>query len=98
MVSISVSHSFTRESSSEPFGNMIGRLMQEAQSKILDRVVEHQCNACLGMSFDMTNESSGEGGDEKEFVVTAQGTPCVVVPTTRARVVDVSAITELVCE
>jgi len=91
----SISYSFYRGSSNQQaMGNMVGKLMQDAQAKIVEQVIQHRCNACLGMSFNVTNDSSGDRGNQKLVIITAQGTPCVIVPTTTARAVGASTMAE----
>lgn len=91
----SVSYSFSRGSDNQQvMGGKVGQLMQEAQAKILEQVLQHRCNACLGMTFNVTNDSSGERGNQKLVIVTACGTPCVVVPTTTALAIDANVIAE----
>jgi len=83
----SVSYAFYKgpaDADHQATGNVVGKLTQEAQVKILEQVVEHRCNACLGLSFNVTTDSSGESGDRKLIIVTAHGTPCVVVSTSTA--------------
>lgn len=91
----SVAHSFQAgQHNQQVMGQRVGQLMQEAQSKILEQVLEHRCNAVLGMTFNVTNDSSGEYGRQKLVIVTACGTPCIVVPTTTAIAVDADVIIE----
>jgi uncharacterized protein YbjQ (UPF0145 family) len=61
-------------------GQQVGRLMQEAQDEILRQAIELECNAVLGMSFTVTNDSSGDAGRSKLVIVTVCGTPCVIMP------------------
>jgi hypothetical protein len=61
-------------------GDHVGRLMQEAQEQLMRRAVDVDCNAILGLSFTVTNDSWGEYGNQKLVIVTACGTPCVVTP------------------
>eukprot|EP00580_Thalassiosira_gravida_P013398 CAMPEP_0201681714 /NCGR_PEP_ID=MMETSP0494-20130426/51254_1 /ASSEMBLY_ACC=CAM_ASM_000839 /TAXON_ID=420259 /ORGANISM="Thalassiosira gravida, Strain GMp14c1" /LENGTH=450 /DNA_ID=CAMNT_0048165467 /DNA_START=14 /DNA_END=1366 /DNA_ORIENTATION=+ len=65
-------------------GTVVEKLKQEAQEKMLEQVVEHECNACLGMTFNVTTDSSGKSRNHKLVIVTAHGTPCVVVSTSTA--------------
>lgn len=89
----SVSYSFVRGSQNQQsMGNMVGKLLKDAQTKILEQVIEHRCNACLEMAFNVTNDSSGERGNQKLVIVTAYGTPCIVVPSTQAHAVEASAV------
>ena len=91
----SVSYSFSRGSDNQQvMGNKVGELLQEAQVKILEQVLQHRCNTCLGMTFNVTNDSSGERGNQKLVIVTACGTPCVVVPNTTAIDIDPNVIPE----
>jgi hypothetical protein len=61
-------------------GDQVGRLMQEAQEQLMRQAVDVDCNAILGLSFTVTNDSWGEYGNHKLVIVTACGTPCVVTP------------------
>jgi len=84
----SVSYSFYGGSfDQQAMGNMVGKLMGDAQTKVMEQVIAQRCNACLAMAFNVTNDSSGERGNQKLVIVTAHGTPCVVVPTTTVRAV-----------
>ena len=56
----------------------LGKLIQQAQSKILQKAVAYGCNAVLGISFTVSNDSSGDCGLQKIVCVTASGTPCIV--------------------
>jgi hypothetical protein len=82
----SVSFSYTSPPSTAAAGTQqqpgehVGRLMQEAQEQVLLQAAGMDCNAVLGMSFTVTNDSWGECGYNKIVIVTACGTPCVVTP------------------
>jgi uncharacterized protein YbjQ (UPF0145 family) len=83
----SVSHAFRGghgNAGQQSMGKMVGRLMQEAQGEILQQAIDVGCNAVLGMVFNVTNDSSGEHGNNKMVIVTACGTPCSLVPTAEA--------------
>lgn len=55
----------------------VGYLMQQAQIEILKQTASSGCNACLSMTFNITNDSQADGR-VKAVVVTAHGTPCIV--------------------
>jgi uncharacterized protein YbjQ (UPF0145 family) len=83
----SVSHAFRGghgNAGQQSMGKMVGKLMQEAQGEILQQAIDVGCNAVLGMVFNVTNDSSGEHGNNKMVIVTACGTPCSLVPTAEA--------------
>ena len=91
----SVSYSFySGDTDQQSMGNKVGELMQNAQDQIIKQVLHGRCNACLGMSINITNDSSGESGNQKLVIVTATGTPCVVVPSTTALAVDANVVVE----
>jgi len=56
----------------------LGKLIQQAQSKILQKAATCGCNAVLGISYTVSNDSSGDCGLQKIVCVTASGTPCIV--------------------
>ena len=64
-------------------GSQVGPLLQQVQAQIIQQALQQGCNAVLALTFNVTNDSSGERGHFKMCVVTALGTPCCVVPTTR---------------
>jgi uncharacterized protein YbjQ (UPF0145 family) len=80
----SVSYAFQADSSGISgqlsMGQQVGRLMQDAQDEVLQQAVNMDCNAVLGMTFTVTNDSSGDHGRSKLVIVTACGTPCVITP------------------
>jgi uncharacterized protein YbjQ (UPF0145 family) len=80
----SVSYAFQADSSGISgqlsMGQQVGRLMQEAQDEVLQQAARMGCNAALGMAFTVTNDSSGDYGRSKLVIVTACGTPCVIIP------------------
>jgi uncharacterized protein YbjQ (UPF0145 family) len=79
----SVSHAFgagSTGSGQQAMGRMVGTLMQDVQTQIMEQAVLVGCNAVLGMNFNVTNDSSGEYGSFKLVIVTVYGTPCTVVP------------------
>ena len=80
MIFGSVSLTYRGGVSNESMGGQVGKLMNDAQSKIIEVCMEkQQYNAVLGMNFNVTNDSSGEHGQFKTVIVTCCGTPCVVV-------------------
>jgi len=76
--SVAEAYSTTSASDFVPLPRRIGQLIQEAQSKILQKAVAYGCNAVLGISFTVSNDSSGDCGLQKIVCVTASGTPCIV--------------------
>mmetsp|Transcript_13605 Transcript_13605/g.20557 ORF Transcript_13605/g.20557 Transcript_13605/m.20557 type:complete len:212 (-) Transcript_13605:148-783(-) len=60
--------------------NYVGKVLQAAQTEVLKQVIEAKCNACLGMAFNVSSSTSGEYGNQRSIIVTAYGTPCVVLP------------------
>ncbi|CAB9518318.1 expressed unknown protein [Seminavis robusta] len=58
----------------------IGKLMQEAQESMLSKAIDLGCNAVLGMTVNITTDSSGSEGNSKLVIVTVCGTPCAVCP------------------
>ena len=68
-------------------GDKMGQLLKRTQVTILERTIDVECNACLGMTFNVTTDSSGERGTQKSVIITACGTPCVVIPTAESAVV-----------
>jgi hypothetical protein len=75
-------------------GQIVGELMQEAQSEIMEQAVLAECNAVLGMTYNVTNDSSGEHGNFKVVIVTVCGTPCIVVPAAEQPMVEANVIVE----
>jgi len=56
----------------------VSELMNDAKEKLIEQCMKVNCNAVLGISFTVTNDSSGERGEYKIVLVTCCGTPCVV--------------------
>lgn len=56
----------------------VSELMNDAKEKLIEQCMKVNCNAVLGISFTVTNDSSGEHGRYKVVLVTCCGTPCVV--------------------
>ena len=69
---------------SQSAARQVGGLIQRATDAVRREAIEQGCNAVLGITYNVTNDSSGEYGREKTVVVTATGTPCVVVPSRTA--------------
>ena len=61
----------------EDSGQHVAPLMEEAQERMIEQVIEAGGNACLSMSFNVTIDSREY---VKYVIVTAYGTPCYVVP------------------
>lgn len=91
----SVSHAFFKPGISQlaqqSMGRKVGDLMQEAQKAILSQGILLDCNAVLGISFNVTSDSS-EG--RKTVIVTATGTPAIVVPSAVRPAVEADVILE----
>ena len=57
----------------------LGHLIQKATDAARREAINQGCNAVLGMTYNVANDSSGQYGENKTVIVTAVGTPCVVV-------------------
>jgi uncharacterized protein YbjQ (UPF0145 family) len=95
----SVSFSFSTRSvdpmeAQQQMGEKVESLIQEAQAEIVCRAAKLGCNAVLGMTFNISNDSSGETGEYKLVIVTACGTPCIVVPVDTNGIVFADAVVE----
>ena len=91
----SVSHIFTAWGNKES-AEKVGVLMKEAQEEILKVAIRVGCNSVLGMTFNVTNDSSGDKGHQKLVIVTACGTPCNIVKKAEATmpIVEADAIVD----
>lgn len=89
----SISNSFTA-CNQRSMGTKVGELMQQAQVEVLKQTIEAGCNSVLGMSFNITNDSSGDRGYNKIVIVTVTGTPCVVMPLVQKPAVVADVIVE----
>jgi uncharacterized protein YbjQ (UPF0145 family) len=69
-----------------------GEVLKKAQEELLEQTVEVGCNAVLGMTFNITIDSSGEHGNSKIIIATAYGTPCVIMPMRTLPTVDAHAV------
>lgn len=66
-------------------------LLHRAQENVLQETIAVGCNAVLGMSINVTTDSSsGEHGNSKIVIVTISGTPCSVMPMAKVPAVDVN--------
>ena len=74
----------------------VGELMQEAQEGLLSKAIDLSCNAVLGMTVNITTDSSGSEGNSKLVIVTVCGTPCCIAPSTSSDIPNVDA--ELIVE
>lgn len=58
-------------------------ILQDAQAELLRQTIRAGCNACLGINISVANSATAAGdyGQRKEglVLVTAFGTPCIVV-------------------
>ena len=54
-------------------------LVKEAQEELLGKAIEMECNAVLGITTNVTTDSSGSEGNSKLIIITMMGTPCVLV-------------------
>jgi uncharacterized protein YbjQ (UPF0145 family) len=61
-------------------GHVVGNLMRKVQEQLLATAIDEECNAVLGINFNVTTARSGEND---VLIVTAYGTPCTVVPSKR---------------
>jgi hypothetical protein len=57
----------------------IPMLLTKGYEALRQQAAELGCNAVLGITFNVTNDSSGERGHHKVVIATVCGTPCVVV-------------------
>lgn len=73
----------------------IAELMQEAQEGLLSKAIDLGCNAVLGMTINITVDSSGPDGNSKIVLVTLCGTPCSVAPSKDLPGVNADDIVEL---
>ena len=84
----------TAESEQSSMARTVAGLLQEAQEGLLRKAIEVECNAVLGMTINITTDSSGERGNSKIVIVTVCGTPCVTVPSAEIPAVSVDAVVE----
>ena len=70
----------------------ISDLLQRAQNQLLEKAIELECNAVLGMTINIANDSSGEHGNSKLVVATVCGTPCSVLPLRNLPAVNAEAV------
>jgi uncharacterized protein YbjQ (UPF0145 family) len=73
-------------------GKSVSLLLQQCQGELLERTTAVGCNAVLGVSSTVANDSSGETGSEKVIIVTMMGTPCIVVSNTASPTATATAI------
>jgi uncharacterized protein YbjQ (UPF0145 family) len=74
----------------------MGGLLTDAQNKVLKKkAIEVGCNAVLGMTVNVTTDSSGSRGNSKIVIVTVCGTPSSVMPMQEVPTVTAQAITPL---
>jgi uncharacterized protein YbjQ (UPF0145 family) len=74
----------------------MGGLLTDAQNKLLKKkAIEVGCNAVLGMTVNVTTDSSGSRGNSKIVIVTVCGTPSSVMPMQEVPTVTAQAITPL---
>ena len=72
----------------------VADLLQEAQEGLLTKAIDVECNAVLGVTINITTDSSGDRGNSKIVIVTVCGTPCIVAPSADIPTVSVDAIVE----
>jgi uncharacterized protein YbjQ (UPF0145 family) len=70
----------------------VGDLLQRAQEALLKKCIDVGCNAVLGMTITVTNDSSGERGNSKIVIVTVCGTPCSLLPMQTLPAVNADAV------
>ena len=78
----------------QSMGKLVSRLLQDAQTQILEQAIHQGCNAVLGLTYNVTNDSSGNHGNSKQVIVTCCGTPRIVLPSAREPAVEVDAVVE----
>ena len=71
----------------------VNQLMNDAHSKMIELAIECGCNAVLGMSFNVTNDSTGDDGRQKIIIVTLGGTPSIVTKASDSPVVTATTFT-----
>ena len=71
----------------------VNRLMNDAHTNMIQLAMNCGCNAVLGMSFNVTNDSSGDDGHQKIVIVTLGGTPSVVRKASDIPVVTTTTLT-----
>jgi hypothetical protein len=60
---------------------IITNLTQDAQNQVNSLAIEQDCNAVLGMQFNVTmSRPPTDGGSFCKVAVTCFGTPCAIVP------------------
>lgn len=69
-----------------------GGVLKKAQEELLEQTIKVGCNSVLGMTFNVSVDSSGENGNTKIIIATAYGTPCVVMPMSTLPAVDAHAV------
>lgn len=69
----------------------VGGLLKTAQEELQDKTIDVGCNAVLGMTVNITSDSSGERGNSKIVIVTICGTPCSIMPMLTLPTVNVEA-------
>lgn len=96
MVFANVSHAFysrqfNDQKEQTKMSQIIGGMMQDAQSMLLQQAAEQGCNAVLSINCNVSTDSSGEDGNSKIVIVTLVGTPCVVMTSSEIPVVEAEA-------
>jgi uncharacterized protein YbjQ (UPF0145 family) len=92
----SVSHTFLTSSGEavkgqQMMGATVAKLMQAAQSAILEQAITSGCNGVLGMNYNVTTDSNQR---VKQVIVTCCGTPCLLVASAKETPVVASVIVE----
>ena len=55
------------------------KLITQAHAMLKQQAAAMGCNAVLGITLNICNDTSGEYGNHKSAIVTATGTPCFLV-------------------
>ncbi len=98
MIFSNCSHAFFRmnfvndQTEQTSMSRMVGSLMQQAQTQLLQQAVELGCNAVLAININVTTDSSGEHGNSKIVIVTMVGTPCIIMMSDNLPVLSADAV------
>lgn len=97
MIFSNVSHAFfgyqyNDQREQQMMSHDVGRLLQAAQTQLLQQACELGCNAVLGININVTTDSSGDRGNSKLVIVTMVGTPAVIMMSSSMPVVSADAV------
>lgn len=59
--------------------DIIGTLMETAEEKMRQEALSLGCNSVLGLTFNISRDSTGEHSSSKSVFLTMMGTPCVLL-------------------